>query len=87
MKAIVSVLGVDKTGIIAKVSDTLFKMNINIEDISQTIMQDYFTMIMMIGFDGCAIEDVNDALQKVAKDMDVEINVRHEDIFKSMHRI
>lgn len=87
MKAIVSVVGEDKTGIIAKVSGALYNMNINIEDISQTIMQNYFTMIMMIGFENCAIEDIDSTLQNIAKEMGVEINVRHEDVFKSMHRI
>ena len=48
MKAIVSVIGKDKKGIIAKVSNILYEQDINIEDISQTIMQDYFTMIMMV---------------------------------------
>ena len=48
MKAIVSVIGKDKKGIIAKVSNALYQMDINIEDISQTIMQDYFTMIMAV---------------------------------------
>ena len=48
MKAIISVIGKDRPGIIAKVSGRLFEMNVNIEDISQTIMQEYFTMIMMV---------------------------------------
>ena len=48
MKAIVSVIGADKRGIIAKISDALWKMGINIEDISQTIMQNFFTMTMLV---------------------------------------
>lgn len=89
MKAIVSVIGKDKPGIIAKVSGALYNLGINIEDISQTIMQDkYFTMIMMIGLkDSDSIEEVNTHLQTIAADADVEINVRHEDIFNNMHRI
>lgn len=89
MKAIVSVIGKDKPGIIAKVSGALYNLGINIEDISQTIMQDkYFTMIMMIGLkDSDSIEAVNAHLQTIAADADVEINVRHEDIFNNMHRI
>lgn len=89
MKAIVSVIGQDKCGIIARVSGALYAMNINIEDISQTVMQNkYFTMIMMVGLsDGDSIAAINEELQKVARETDVEINIRHEDLFKSMHRI
>ncbi len=89
MKAIVSVIGRDRTGIIAKVSGKLFEMNVNIEDISQTVMQSaYFTMIMMITLpDGVGIADVNAALAPVAAELGVEIRAQHEDIFNSMHRI
>ena len=89
MKAIVSVIGRDRTGIIAKVSGKLFQMNVNIEDISQTVMQSaYFTMIMMITLpDGVGIADVNAALAPVAAELGVEIRAQHEDIFNSMHRI
>ncbi len=89
MKAIVSVIGRDRTGIIAKVATKLFEMDINIEDISQTVMQNtYFTMIMMISLkDGITVGEVNDALQSVAAELGVEIRVQHEDVFNSMHRI
>lgn len=89
MKAIVSVIGRDRTGIIAKVAMKLFEMDINIEDISQTVMQNtYFTMIMMISLkDGITVGEVNDALQSVAAELGVEIRVQHEDVFNSMHRI
>ncbi|HKL93973.1 MAG TPA: ACT domain-containing protein [Clostridia bacterium] len=89
MKAIVSVLGKDQTGIIAKVSMTLFEMSINIEDISQTIMQSqYFTMIMVVEMpESITIEKVNDRLQVLALDMGLDIRIQHEDIFNKMHRI
>ena len=89
MKAIVSVIGRDRTGIIAKVAGKLYEIGINIEDISQTVMQDtYFTMIMMITLpDGVGIADVNAALAPVAAELGVEIRAQHEDIFNSMHRI
>lgn len=89
MKAIVSVIGRDRTGIIAKVSGKLYEMNVNIEDISQTVMQSaYFTMIMMITLpDGVGVSDVNVALAPVAAELGVEIRAQHEDIFNSMHRI
>lgn len=88
MKAIVSVLGKDSKGIIANVSMTLFKAGINIVDISQTVMHDYFTMIMMVELENdYNLEKINENLQGVAAKMGVEIRLQHEDIFNSMHRI
>ena len=79
MKAIVSVIGRDRTGIIAKVSGKLYEMNVNIEDISQTVMQSaYFTMIMMITLpDGVGVSDVNAARAPVAAELGVEIRAQH----------
>lgn len=89
MRAIVSVIGKDRTGIIAKVTTKLFELGCNVEDISQTVMHgSYFTMIMLITLKkGLAVAAVNDALQSVAGELGVEIRVQHEDIFNSMHRI
>ena len=71
MKAIVTVVGKDQKGIIAKVSNILFENSVNIIDISQTIMQDMFTMIMMIEFDSkdVSIADINDKLVVAEKEM------------------
>lgn len=90
MKAIVSVIGRDKRGIIAKVSGALYDMDVNIEDISQTIMaEDYFTMIMMVNMSSSqyGIDKINTRLQLIAVDMGVEIRVQSEDIFNSMHKL
>lgn len=88
MKAIVSVIGKDKKGIIAKVSASLFENGANIEDISQTIMQnEFFTMVMLTEIEDGGIERVNTALQALAKEIGVDIRVQHEDIFNTMHRI
>ena len=89
MKAIVTVVGKDKKGIIAKVSNVLFENDINIVDISQTIMQDMFTMIMMVEFDGSnvAVQDIEKGLSSVAEEMGLSIHVQREEIFSSMHRI
>jgi len=89
MRAIVSVLGKDKKGIIAKVSAALFIKDINILDISQTILQDeYFTMIMVVELpEGLNIQEINNQLQVIAKEVGVDIRIQHEDIFNSMHRI
>ena len=89
MKAIVTVVGKDKKGIIARVSNVLFDSDVNIVDISQTIMQDMFTMIMMIEFDSkdVSIADINDKLVAAEKEMGLSIHVQREEIFQSMHRI
>lgn len=87
MKAIVSVIGTDKKGIIAKVSNCLYELQINIEDISQTIMSSqYFTMIMMVNLEESPhnIMQVNEALQKLANELAVEIRIQNEDIFNAM---
>ena len=89
MKAIVTVVGKDKKGIIAKVSNVLFEKSVNIIDISQTIMQDMFTMIMMVEFDSkdVSVGDIDNALDVIANDMGLSIHVQREEIFSSMHRI
>ncbi len=89
MKAIVTVIGEDKTGIIAKVSTALYENNINIQDISQTIMQNMFTMIMLVDFRSSeiSIQGITDRLDAVAKEMNLSIHVQREEIFSSMHRI
>ena len=87
MKAVITVVGVDKPGIIAKVSDVLYKNDINVLDISQTIMEDMFTMIMMVDMRNANNKTVSEELQKVADDMGLSIHVQNEEIFRSMHRI
>ncbi len=89
MRAIISVIGKDKAGIIAKVSQVLYKANANILDISQTIMQDMFTMVMLTDISKISMDlsSLNEALAVVGKEMNVDIRVQHEDLFNSMHRI
>lgn len=89
MKGIITVVGKDKVGIIAKVCTYLADANINILDISQTILQGYFNMIMVVDIskDSKSIEIVGDQLTQLGAEIGVVINVQHEDIFNSMHRI
>ena len=89
MKAIVTVVGKDKKGIIARVSNVLYESSVNIADISQTIMGDMFTMIMMGEFDGetVSVQDISDRLAAVEKELGLSIHVQREEIFTSMHRI
>lgn len=89
MKAIVTVLGKDKTGIIAGVSAELSKCGINIMDISQTLLQDYFAMIMLVDLEVCSVSfaEVQGRLAAVGKDMCMDIRIMREEIFDAMHRI
>lgn len=89
MKGIISVLGKDKVGIIAKVCTYLAEHNVNILDISQTIVQDYFNMMMIVDISDTSetFETLVEDLQQVGQEIGVEIKLQHEDIFNTMHRI
>lgn len=88
MRAIVSVIGKDSKGIIAGVSQVLYEEDINIEDISQTLMQEYFTMIMMVSISNLSdMDKLSERLNALGAKLGVEIRVQHEDIFNAMHKI
>lgn len=88
-KALISVTGLDTTGIIAGVATKLSEMNINILDISQTILDGYFTMMMVVDLDGSKLdfETINKRLQPVREEMNMTIHMQRMDIFDAMHRI
>lgn len=89
MKAVITVIGKDMVGILAKVSNICADCNVNIEDVSQSILQDMFCMIMMAETSNCNIpfSDFSDKLSKYGDENGLAIHVMHEDIFNSMHRI
>mgnify|MGYP004687239981 CR=1 FL=1 len=89
MRAVITVVGEDKRGIIAKVSGVLYETDINILDISQTIMQDIFTMVTLVDISHASIpfHQLIDRLNQVGNEIGVKIHVQHEDIFNSMHKI
>ena len=89
MQAVISVTGKDNIGIIAKASNKCAEYNVNIVDVSQTILQDYFVMIMLVDIDNISIpfSDFVDIMSEVGKNNNLEIHTMHEDIFNSMHRI
>lgn len=89
MKCILTVIGKDKPGIIAKVSALLAEDEVNIEDISQTIMQDTFTMIMLVNLakENASIEKLNEKMKKLGDEIGVSIRLQHEDVFNAMHRV
>ena len=89
MKAIVTVVGKDRVGIIAAVCVALAKFNVNVLDINQTIMQGYFTMMMATDVSECNVPmaQLVSEMEKVGKDMGLSIRIQREDIFEAMHRI
>ncbi len=89
MRAIVTVIGKDKSGIIAKVSTMLANNDVNIEDISQTIVQGNFTMLMLCDLknSSLSLNDLGLELVKLGESIGVSIHVQHEDIFDAMHKI
>jgi len=89
MKAIITVLGLDKIGIIANVTGLLSKLLINIEDISQTVIQGYFTMIMLVDTSKCStpIESLQDILDVKGSELAMKITIRSKEIFDIMHTI
>ena len=89
MRAIITVTGKDRPGIIAGVCVLLSESNINILDISQTVMQDFFTMTMLIDLSGCekSFAEVSDSLDAKGTEMGLIIRIQREDIFDRMHRI
>ena len=89
MKSIVTVIGKDRPGIIAKVSTALAEHSVNIEDISQTLMQDNFTMLMLCDLKNAtlSLKELKEEMVKVGQEIGVSIHVQHEDIFNAMHKI
>ena len=89
MRAIVTVLGKDRVGIMSTVCSLLARHNVNILDISQTILQDYFTMVMLVDASAADLPfaDLAALLAKEGEDRDLSIRAQREDIFNAMHRI
>ncbi len=89
MKAILTVIGKDKPGIIAKVSALLAEENVNIEDISQTVIQGNFTMIMVVDISKSKtpLDGLVQKFNTVGKEIGVEIYLKHEDIYNAMYTV
>ena len=89
MRAVITVVGKDMVGILAKVSGICADNNVNIIEVSQSILQDMFCMIMMADTSQSTIEftELNDKLETFGKENNLVIHAMHEDIFNSMHRI
>ena len=89
MKAIVTVVGKDRVGIIANICVELANYNVNVLDISQTVMQGYFTMMMAVDVSqsNVALPELCQKMEKNGVEMGLSIKVQREDIFEAMHRI
>ena len=89
MKAIVTVIGKDRVGITAAVCSLLAQHNINILDISQTVLQEYFTMIMLVDASACTVPfaELTALLRSEGEKLGLEIRAQREDIFNAMHKI
>ncbi len=87
MRAVVTVVGKDMVGILAKVSNSIAKCNANVIEVNQSIVKEFFAMIMIVNIEqlNCSLNDMEDLVKKEVPDM--KIYVMHEDIFNSMHQI
>jgi len=89
MRAVITVIGQDRKGIIAGVSATLAESGINILDISQTTLQEYFAMIMLVDMTGasCTFHQIKKQLDDRGDELGMQIKIQREDIFNAMHEI
>ena len=89
MKAVVTVVGKDRVGIIAAVCTDLAALNVNVLDIRQTVMQGYFTMMMVVDVSQSAypVAELAKMLEERGKEMNLSIRLQREEIFQAMHRI
>ena len=89
MRAVITVIGRDTVGIIARISNILSEFGVNIEEISQTILQEYFAMIMLADISGLKFPfaKLHSRLEKAGEEIGVKVFIQHEDIFNAMHTI
>ncbi len=89
MRAVVTVIGKDMVGILARVSAICAENGVNVVEVTQSIMQDLFAMIMMVDISKSTVpfDELSDKLTAIGSDMNLTVHVMHEDIFNSMHRI
>ena len=89
MKAVITVIGHDTVGVVAKVSAVCAELNINIEDITQSIMQDMFCMIMLVDMAHCNVDHVamRDRFTALGAEMKMQVTVTRQEVFDAMHTI
>lgn len=89
MRAVVTVIGRDKPGIISKISATMFQNEVNILDIQQNVLEDLFAMVMLVDISKCKVDFsvLKQQLDKDGEELGMKVFAMHEDIFNAMHRI
>ncbi|MBQ7503996.1 MAG: ACT domain-containing protein [Ruminococcus sp.] len=89
MKAIITVIGKDSVGILSRVSSACAEADVNIIEVTQSVLQDMFAMVMLVEIDKSALgfDALSEKLQKVGEQSNTKIHIMHEDIFNSMHKI
>lgn len=89
MRAVITIIGADKVGIVHEVTGLMVKYNLNIADINQTIMGGYFTMMMIVDLSNLNVpfDEMVDGFEKFADEIGMQIKVQHEDIFDAMHQL
>lgn len=89
MKAVITVVGKDTVGVIAKVSAICAELNINVEDVTQSIVQDMFCMIMLVNLSGCAedMDTVRARFKAIAQTTGMELHITRKEVFDAMHHI
>ena len=89
MRTVISVIGKDTVGIISKVSAECARYGVNIIDITQSVLQDMFVMVMLTDISemNCSFTDFSEHMAKLGNELGLDVRVMHEDIFNSMHRI
>ena len=88
-RIVIAVIGEDRPGIMAGVTGVLAKVDANILDVSQTIMSDLFTMVMLVDITGCTVDfaELVTLLEQKGEELGMKVHTMHEDIFDAMHRI
>ncbi|NPB01353.1 MAG: ACT domain-containing protein [Methanopyri archaeon] len=88
-KAVVTVIGADRPGIVAGISEVLARHNVNIEDISQTVLDEIFAMIMLVDLSESDVNvgELRRELRRKGEELGVDVVVQHEDVYKAMHRV
>lgn len=88
-RVVLTVLGTNRPGILAGITRVIGEANVNVDDVSQKIMQDLFALMMVTDFStaNCKFDEFQARMQKVADELKVKIFIQHEDVFKFMHRL
>lgn len=89
MRAVITVIGKDMVGILARISTVCAENEVNVVEVTQSILQDLFAMIMLVDISKCRVPftELSEHLTNAGKDLNLSVHVMHEDIFNSMHRI